>query len=108
MKDRTIEIDRLRAQLQLWDAEMTHLDAKVGRMVPESRSALQNESRDTLEAMLREELTRLRQLWSEAAQSLDRLERANGDEWKILLERAELNLSRLGAAFEQSRSRFGE
>jgi hypothetical protein len=53
-------------------------------------------------------LTRLRQLWSEAAQSLDRLEHAGGDEWKILLERAELNLGRLGAAFEQSRSRFGE
>lgn len=108
MKDRTIDLDRLRMQLQLWDAEMTHLEAKVGRMAPASRSALQNESRDALETMLREELTRLRQLWSEAAQSLDRLERVDDDEWKILLERAELNLSRLGAAFEQSRSRFGE
>jgi prefoldin subunit 5 len=108
MKNRTIELDRLRAELQLWDAEMTHLEAKVDSMAPESRSALQNESRDTLEAMLHEELARLRQLWSEAAQSLDRLERTNGDEWKIVLERAELNLSRLGAAFEQSRSRFGE
>jgi len=59
-------------------------------------------------AALQTELETLRQLWAEAELALHRLERADDAEWKILLERAELDLGRLGAAFEQSRARFGE
>ena len=99
MITRTFDLERLTAQLQLWDAEMTHLEAKFGRLSPKDGSA---------HATLREELARLRQLWAEAEQALHRLEQARDDEWKFLLERTELDLGRLGAAFEQSRARFGE
>jgi prefoldin subunit 5 len=99
MITRTFDLERLTAQLQLWDAEMAHLEAKVGRLAPEDGSA---------HATLQEELARLRQLWGEAEQALHRLEQARDDEWKFLLERTELDLGRLGAAFEQSRARFGE
>jgi prefoldin subunit 5 len=108
MIPRTLDLERLKAQLQLWDAEMTHLEAKIGRLAPEAHTALQDEAHDTLEAMLQEELGRLRQLWFEAEQALHRLERADDAEWNILLERAELDLGRLGEAFELSRARFGE
>jgi prefoldin subunit 5 len=99
MITRTFDLERLTAQLQLWDAEMTHLEAKVGRLPPQDGSA---------HATLRDELARLRRLWAEAEQALHRLEQARDDEWKFLLERTELDLGRLGAAFEQSRARFGE
>ena len=99
MITRTFYLERLTAQLQLWDAEMTHLEAKVARLAPQDGSA---------HATLQEELSKLRQLWAEAEQALHRLEQARDDEWKFLLERTELGLGRLGAAFEQSRARFGE
>lgn len=108
MIPRTRDLERLKAELQLWDAEMTHLEAKVSRLEPEAHSAMQDEAHDTLEAMLQAELARLRQLWCEAQEALHRLEQADDAEWHILLERAELDLGRLGAAFELSRARFGE
>lgn len=104
MIPREFELERLHAQLQLWDAEMTHLEAKIG--APQSVGSSRHEAPER--ATLHVELATLRQLWAEAAQALDQLERAGDAEWKILLERAELDLGRLGAAFEQSRARFGE
>jgi prefoldin subunit 5 len=92
MIPRTRDLERLRAELQLWAAEMAHLEATIGRLEPEARSALQDESHDTLEAMLQAELARLRQLWGEAQQAVQRLEQADDAEWHILLERAELDL----------------
>lgn len=108
MSLRTIELDRLRAQLQLWDAEMTHLEEKVSHMEPVNRSAMENEAHDTLQAMLQQDLARLRQLWLEAEQALHQVERAHDDEWQIVWERAERVLDRLGEAFAASRARFGE
>ena len=107
MIPRTRDLEQLRAQLQLWNAEMTHLEAKVSRLEPEAHSAMQD-AHGAPEAMLQAELARLRQLWDNAEQALHRLEQARDDEWKILLERTQLDLGRLGAAFEQSRARFGE
>ncbi len=101
---RAFELERLRAQLQLWNAEMTHLGAKIG--APPSVGSPPHQAPER--AALQTELETLRQLWAEAELALHRLERADDAEWKILLERAELDLGRLGAAFEQSRARFGE
>ncbi len=107
MIPRTRDLEQLRAQLQLWNAEMAHLEAKISRLQPEAHSAMQD-AHGAPEAMLQAELARLRQLWDNAEQALHRPERARDDEWKILLERTQLDLGRLGAAFEQSRARFGE
>ena len=108
MKPKAIELDQLRTQLQLWSAEMTHLQDKVSRLEHEKRNALENEAHDTLQAMLAQDLTRLQQLWAEAEQALHDVEQARDDEWQIVWEHAERILDRLGAAFEQSRTRFGE
>ena len=101
---RAFELERLHAQLQLWNAEMTHLGAKVG--APPGVGSSPDEAPER--AALRAELATLRQLWAEAELALRQLERADDARWKILLERADLDLGRLRAAFEQSRARFGE
>ena len=101
---KAVELERLQAQLQLWNAEMTHLGAKIGAPPPVGSPHLEAPER----AALRAELETLRELWAEAELTLHRLERADDAEWKILLERTEADLGRLGAAFEQSRARFGE
>jgi Skp family chaperone for outer membrane proteins len=108
MNAKAFDLERLRAELKLWDAEMAHLEDKVSRLEPEIRTAMQSEAHDMLQAMLAEELARLRQLRDEAEQELQRMEQAGDAEWKIQGERAERALGRLGAAFEQSRARFGE
>jgi hypothetical protein len=108
MTARTLDIERLKTQLQLWDAEIAHLEEEVGRMQPEGRSAMQNEARDTLQAMLAKESAALRQQWAEAEQALEQVEQARDDEWHIAWEHAERLLDRLGATFEQARARFGE
>jgi hypothetical protein len=97
---RVFELERLHAQLQLWNAEMKHLGAKLDDSPDEAGRPGH--------AALRAELETLRQLWAEAALALYRLESADDAEWRILQERAELDLRRLGAAFEQSRAHFGE
>jgi hypothetical protein len=108
MNAKAFDLERLRAELKLWDAEMAHLGEKVSTLEPQAPSAMQSEAHDTLQAMLEEELVKLRQLRDEAEQELQRLEQAGEAEWKIQGERAERALGRLGDAFEESRSRFGE
>jgi prefoldin subunit 5 len=108
MSARTFELERLRAQLQLWSSEMIHLQDKVDRLERDKRNALENEAHDTLQAMLAQDLERLQKLWAEAEQALHDVEQARDDEWQIVWEHAERILDRLGAAFEQSRTRFGE
>ena len=108
MNAKTFDLERLRAQLKLWDAEIAHLEGTVQRLEPDVQTALQSEAHDMLQAMLETELAKLRQLRDEAEQELQRMELAGDAEWKIQGERAERALARLGAAFEQSRSHFGE
>jgi len=108
MNAKAFDLERLRAELKLWDAEMAHLEEKVGRLEPEAESAMQSEAHEMLQAMLETELAKLRQLRDEAERELQRMEQAGDAEWKIQRERAERALTRLGEAFEQSRSQFGE
>lgn len=108
MNAKAFDLERLRAELKLWDAEIAHLGESVQRLEPDVQTALQSEAHDTLQAMLEEELAKLRQLRDEADRELQRMEQAGDAEWKIQGERAERALGRLGAAFEESRSRFGE
>ena len=58
--------------------------------------------------MLEQELAELRQLRDEADQALELMAQSGDPEWRIQGERAERALARLGEAFEQSRSHFGE
>ena len=107
MNAQAFDLERLRTLLQLWDAEIAHLEESVHGMRSETQTAVQSEALGMLQ-MLEEELAKLRQLRDEAAQELQRMERAGDAEWKIQGERAERALTRLGAAFEQFRTHFGE
>lgn len=108
MNAKAFDLERLRAELKLWDAEIAHLEKTVYPMGPEFLTAMQSEAHEMPQAMLEEELAKLTQLRNEAEQELQRMELAGDAEWKIQGERAERALARLGAAFEQSRSHFGE
>jgi Skp family chaperone for outer membrane proteins len=108
MNIKAFDLERLSAELKLWDAEIAHLEETVERVEPDVQTALQSEAHDMLQAMLETELAKLRQLRDEAEQELKRMELAGDAEWKIQGERAERALARLGAAFEQSRTHFGE
>lgn len=108
MNAKTFDLERLRAELKLWDAEIAHLEETVGRMEPEFRSAMQSEAHGVLQAMLEEDLAKLRAMRDEAEQELQRMDEADDAEWKIQGERAERALARLGETFERSRARFGE
>lgn len=107
MNAKTFDLERLRAQLTLWDAEITHLEETIQHLGPEFQTAVQSEADDML-VMLEKELAALKQLQDEADQELRRMEQAGDPEWRIQGERAERALARLGTAFEQSRTRFGE
>lgn len=107
MNAKTFDLERLRAELKLWDAEIAHLEETAPRLRPEAQAAVQSEAHEMLQAM-QEELARLRELRDEADQELQRMEQAGDPEWRIQGERTERALTRLGAAFEQSRTRFGE
>lgn len=107
MNAKTFDLERLWAELKLWDAEIAHLEETAPRLRPEVQTALQSEGHDML-LVMQTELARLRLLRDEAAQELQRMEQADDPEWRIQAERAERALARLGAAFEQSRTYFGE
>lgn len=107
MNAKTFDLERLRAQLTLWDAEITHLEETIQHLGSEFQTAVQSEADDML-VMLEKELAALKQLQDEADQELRRMEQAGDPEWRIQGERAERALARLGTAFEQSRTRFGE
>lgn len=108
MNAKSFDLERLQAQLKLWDAEISHLAEKLDRLRPDPRSEMQVEGNDMLHAMLDRELATLRQLRDEAVQELQAMEQAGDDEWANQGERAERALQRLGEAFEQSRARFEE
>lgn len=107
MNAKTFDFERLKAQLTLWDAEIAHLEETAPRLKPEVQAALQSEAHEMLQTM-QEELAKLKHLRDEADQELQHMEQAGDPEWRIQGERAERALTRLGAAFEQSRSHFGE
>jgi len=107
MNTKVFDLERLKVELKLWDAEMTHLEATISHLDPDAQTAVQSEAHD-LRTMLESELAKLQQLRNEVDQELRRMEQADGPEWRIQGERAERALVRLGEAFEQSRSWFGE
>ena len=107
MNAKAFDLERLIAELKLWDAELMHLEASVHRMGPVFQTAVQAEADDMLQ-MLEQELAELRQLRDEADQALQEMAQAGDPEWKIQGELAERALARLGEAFEQSREHFGE
>lgn len=107
MNAKAFDFERLSAELKLWDAELTHLEESIHGMGPETQAEVQSEALDMLQ-MLEQELAQLRQLRDDADQELQRMEQAGDAEWKIQGERAERALARLGAAFEQFRTHFGE
>lgn len=107
MNAKTFDLERLSAELKLWDAEIDHLEEKISQVEPDAQAALPAEAHDALQR-LEADVARLRQLRDEAALALRRFQQAGEPEWKIEAERAERALARLGEAFEQSRAEFGE
>lgn len=107
MNAKAFDLERLSAELTLWDAELMHLEESVHGMGPAFQTAVQAEADDMLQ-MLEQELAALRQLRDEADQALQQMAQAGDLEWKIQGERAERALARLGEAFAQSRKHFGE
>jgi Skp family chaperone for outer membrane proteins len=107
MTAKAFDLERLSAELKLWDAELDHLEEKIRRAEPDAQAALPSETHDT-QQRLEADVAKLRQLRDEAEQALQRMQQAGEPEWKILAERAERALARLGEAFEQSRAEFGE
>lgn len=107
MNAKAFDLERLSAELKLWDAELMHLEEGVHRMGPVFQTAVQAEADDMLQ-MLEQELAALRQLRDAADQALQQMAQAGDPEWRIQGERAERALARLGEAFQQSRKHFGE
>lgn len=107
MNAKAFDLERLSAELKLWDAELMHLEESIHQMGPVFQTAVQAEADDMLQ-MLEQELADLRQLRDAADQTLQQMAQAGDPEWRIQGERAERALARLGEAFEQSRNHFGE
>jgi ElaB/YqjD/DUF883 family membrane-anchored ribosome-binding protein len=104
MGAREIDLERVKAQLKLWNAEMEHLERKMGAAERGERTGLPHRALDGLQ----EELAMLRQLRDEADRKTRELEQATDEDWESLHMAAEQALANLGDAFEQARSRLGQ
>ena len=96
MMTREIYMEKLKARLNLWNAELGRIDAKA--------HAAQADVRIELERIA-DELHRKR---DEASRHVRKLERAREDAWDELKGGTESAFVALGKAFERARERLGE
>ena len=96
MAAREVYIDKLKARLDLWNAELGRIESKA--------HAAQADVRIELERIA-DELHRKR---DEAGKRMRKLERSREDAWEDLKGGAESAFVKLGEAFERARQRFGE
>ena len=104
MSAREIDLERLRAELKIWHAEMAHLEQKL--VAPATQGGLGTGGLDR--AKLEAQLAILRQLSDKADMAVHELASADEGDWGIQREGAKKALLHLGGAFEQLRSRFRE
>jgi hypothetical protein len=96
MMTREVYVEKLKARLNLWDAELGRIDAKA--------HAAQADVRIELERIA-DELHRKR---DEASRRMRKLEKAGEDSWDELKSGTESAFVALGKAFERTRERLGE
>lgn len=96
MVTREAYVGKLKARLDLWNAELDRVEAKAHSAQADVRMELER---------IADELHRKR---DEAGKRMRKIERAREDAWSDLKSGTESAFVALGKAFERARERFGE
>lgn len=96
MSTRDAYVEQLKARLDLWNAELSRLEAKAQGVQAEARAELERQASE------------LRRRRDDAAEQMRRIQQAQEDAWEDLRSGTERAFAALGEAFERARGRFKE
>jgi len=96
MTKRDEYVDKLKAQLEQWNTQVTQWEAKAG------------EAQAHLRAGYEKQLQAVRRQRNEAMEQMRRVQAASGDAWMDLVQGADDAWSKMREAFEKARTHFNK